>query len=260
MWEGVVVPVTKSLPGCINSSFFSFKGAFKLCFTNTMADLGTLLAMSVRYYGVALFIFSPRCKLFFLPCLWPSWSNEGDWLSFLFWQPLGYKIEDSKLKRAGLDYWPYPPLVDSYRFSPVCVMNNNYYVYIANWVWSTGANASKTPHTITKLWRHSIATTRACIYLLMCNLVCPSQGEGSRYVVVKVHKSWNDFFTYFQEQVGFLTFQWILACLRRFRISTLLFRNLLIHCHRVTRIWCRISVDQGKHILTEDSIYCLGWC
>ena len=25
-----------------------------------------------------------------------------------FFQPLGYKVEDSKLKRAGLDYWPYP--------------------------------------------------------------------------------------------------------------------------------------------------------
>lgn len=23
-------------------------------------------------------------------------------------QPLGYKIDDTKLKRAGLDYWPYP--------------------------------------------------------------------------------------------------------------------------------------------------------
>ncbi|KAG0623517.1 hypothetical protein M758_3G180000 [Ceratodon purpureus] len=43
-------------------------------------------------------------------------------------EPMGFKIEDSKLKRAGLDYWP--------------------------------------------------------------------------YVVVKVHKSWNDFFTYFQEQEG----------------------------------------------------------
>jgi len=33
---------------------------------------------------------------------------------------MGFKIEDSKLKRAGLDYWPYPSLVDSYQFSPVC--------------------------------------------------------------------------------------------------------------------------------------------
>lgn len=23
-------------------------------------------------------------------------------------QPLGFKVDDTKLKRAGLDYWPYP--------------------------------------------------------------------------------------------------------------------------------------------------------
>jgi tRNA(Leu) C34 or U34 (ribose-2'-O)-methylase TrmL len=27
-------------------------------------------------------------------------------------QPLGFKIDNSKLKRAGLDYWPYPPYID----------------------------------------------------------------------------------------------------------------------------------------------------
>jgi len=26
----------------------------------------------------------------------------------LSFQPLGYKVDDTKLKRAGLDYWPYP--------------------------------------------------------------------------------------------------------------------------------------------------------
>lgn len=30
---------------------------------------------------------------------------------FSFFQPLGYTIEDSKLKRAGLDYWPYPAVI-----------------------------------------------------------------------------------------------------------------------------------------------------
>jgi hypothetical protein len=34
--------------------------------------------------------------------------------------------------------------------------------------------------------------------------------ETNRYVVVKVHKSWNDFFIYFQKQVRFLT------CMKRF--------------------------------------------
>ena len=29
-------------------------------------------------------------------------------LKFSFLQPLGYKVDDTKLKRAGLDYWPYP--------------------------------------------------------------------------------------------------------------------------------------------------------
>jgi hypothetical protein len=27
-------------------------------------------------------------------------------------EPLGFKIDNSKLKRAGLDYWPYPPYID----------------------------------------------------------------------------------------------------------------------------------------------------
>lgn len=28
------------------------------------------------------------------------------------------------------------------------------------------------------------------------------KAKANRYVVVKIHKSWNDFFTYFQEQVS----------------------------------------------------------
>ena len=26
----------------------------------------------------------------------------------LYGQPLGFRVDDAKLKRAGLDYWPYP--------------------------------------------------------------------------------------------------------------------------------------------------------
>ncbi|KAG0584017.1 hypothetical protein KC19_3G179200 [Ceratodon purpureus] len=70
-------------------------------------------------------------------------------------EPMGFKIEDSKLKRAGLDYWP--------------------------------------------------------------------------YVVVKVHKSWNDFFTYFQEQVCSLNFDLIRVCMKRFKISAFLFRDSSIY-------------------------------
>lgn len=29
-------------------------------------------------------------------------------LSLFLFQPLGFKVDDTKLKRAGLDYWPYP--------------------------------------------------------------------------------------------------------------------------------------------------------
>jgi tRNA (cytidine/uridine-2'-O-)-methyltransferase len=35
-----------------------------------------------------------------------------------FLQPLGYKVDDTKLKRAGLDYWPYPLVGCIYRLSP----------------------------------------------------------------------------------------------------------------------------------------------
>lgn len=36
-------------------------------------------------------------------------------LMFCYSQPLGFQIDDNKLKRAGLDYWPYPSCI---LFSP----------------------------------------------------------------------------------------------------------------------------------------------
>lgn len=30
--------------------------------------------------------------------------------AFFLLQPLGFQVDDTKLKRAGLDYWPYPAL------------------------------------------------------------------------------------------------------------------------------------------------------
>lgn len=35
-------------------------------------------------------------------------------LFHVYFQPLGFQIDDVKLKRAGLDYWPYPLLIPIY--------------------------------------------------------------------------------------------------------------------------------------------------
>jgi len=37
----------------------------------------------------------------------------------LSFQPLGYKVDDTKLKRAGLDYWPYPWIYASLMLKPL---------------------------------------------------------------------------------------------------------------------------------------------
>ncbi|MQL90371.1 hypothetical protein Taro_022975 [Colocasia esculenta] len=42
-------------------------------------------------------------------------------------EPLGYKVDDTKLKRAGLDYWPYPP---------VCIFLTRYVVVKIHSSWA----------------------------------------------------------------------------------------------------------------------------
>lgn len=41
----------------------------------------------------------------------------------LSFQPLGYKVDDTKLKRAGLDYWPYPQIYASLMLKPLFHLN-----------------------------------------------------------------------------------------------------------------------------------------
>ena len=44
--------------------------------------------------------------------------------SFLL-QPLGFQVDDVKLKRAGLDYWPYP------RVSVLFVISSMNFLYLS---------------------------------------------------------------------------------------------------------------------------------
>jgi hypothetical protein len=37
-----------------------------------------------------------------------SLKSYFDFSLSLYLQPLGFNVDDTKLKRAGLDYWPYP--------------------------------------------------------------------------------------------------------------------------------------------------------
>lgn len=75
----------------------------------------------------------------------------------------------------------------------------------------------------------------------------------TRFVVVKVHKSWDDFFTYFQEQVGISTFHVVLFWMKRFREPASPCRDLRNPCHRMPLKWNSNMPSQINNMLTLSS-------
>ena len=61
------------------------------CWDITLSRQNTTLSIVLPWFRIAFpFVFSFYVVFYYL------------------WQPLGFQIDDAKLKRAGLDYWPYP--------------------------------------------------------------------------------------------------------------------------------------------------------